>query len=160
MSNILKKPEFDDIPPCNIRIDKEGRWYHTIWGTELIHKPMRLFLFSLLERDEKGRYILRLKDQRCYIEVEDVPFVVMRVDKKVDTFSIKLNDETQEELDLNTLWVGASNVLYCKIKEGKFEARFSRPAYYQLTNYVEFDELEKRFYIPLDDRKHFINTKG
>lgn len=89
------------------------------------------------------------------MEVEDTPFVVMRVDK-THTFTITLNDETQEELDLNTLWVGNQNVLYCKIREGKFEARFSRPAYYQLTNYVEFDESEERFYISLDNRKYFI----
>lgn len=155
MPNISKKPEFDDIPPCNIRIDKEGKWYHTIWGTELIHKPMRLFLFSLLEKDEKGRYILRLRNQRCYLEVEDVPFVVMRVDK-ADVFHIRLNDETQEELDLSSLWVGAENVLYCKVKGGKFEARFSHPAYYQLANHVECNGLGERFYIALHDRKYFI----
>jgi len=155
VSNISEKPEFNDIPPCNIRVDKEGKWYHTIWGTELIHKPMRLFLFSLLERDEKGRYILRLKNQRCYLEVEDTPFVVMRVDK-THTFLITLNDETKEELDLNTLWVGDENVLYCKIREGKFEARFSRPAYYQLANYVEFDESQEKFYIVLNNHRYFI----
>ena len=116
---------------------------------------MRLFLFSLLERDEKGRYILRLKNQRCYLEVEDTPFVVMRVDK-THTFLITLNDETKEELDLNTLWVGDENVLYCKIREGKFEARFSRPAYYQLANYVEFDESQEKFYIVLNNHRYFI----
>ncbi len=155
MSNISEKPEIRDIPPCNIRIDREGKWYHTIWGTELIHKPMRLFLFSLLERDEKGRYILRLKNQRCYLEVEDTPFVVMRVDKN-QTFTITLSDETQEGLDMNTLWVGDENVLYCKIREGKFKARFSRPAYYQLADYIEFDESQEKFYISLDNHRYFI----
>ncbi len=155
MSNISEKPEIRDIPPCNIRIDREGKWYHTIWGTELIHKPMRLFLFSLLERDEKGRYILRLKNQRCYLEVEDTPFVVMRVDKN-QTFTITLSDETQEGLDLNTLCVGDENVLYCKIREGKFKARFSRPAYYQLADYIEFDESQEKFYISLDNHRYFI----
>ncbi len=116
---------------------------------------MRLFLFSLIEKDEKGRYILRLRNQRCYLEVEDVPFVVMRVDK-ADVFHIRLNDETQEELDLSSLWVGAENVLYCKVKEGRFEARFSHPAYYQLANYVDCDESGERFYIALHDWKYFI----
>jgi hypothetical protein len=52
-------------------------------------------------------------------------------------FTLVLNDETREPLDAATLSVGAEQVLYARVKGGRHEARFLRPAYYQLVRYVE-----------------------
>ena len=51
-------------------------------------------------------------------------------------FSVVLNDETREPLDPASLRVGAENVLYCRVKGGH-EARFLRPAYYELMRHAE-----------------------
>ena len=47
-----------------------------------------------------------------------------------------LNDETREPLDPATLRVGADHVLYCRVKGGRHEARFLRPAYYELMRHA------------------------
>ena len=72
-------------------------------------------------------------------------------------FKIFLNDETEEELNLESLSVGKDNVLYCAVKNGKFKARFLRPSYYRLTEHM-LQEGEDRFYIPLNGRKYYINS--
>ena len=48
-----------------------------------------------------------------------------------------LNDGTREPLDPTTLRVGAEHVLYCRVKGGAHEARFLRPAYYELMRHAE-----------------------
>jgi len=71
-------------------------------------------------------------------------------------FKIFLNDETEEELNLESLSVGKDNVLYCAVKGGNFKARFLRPSYYRLTEHM-LQEGEDRFYIPLNGRKFFLD---
>ncbi|MBW2149835.1 MAG: hypothetical protein JRI22_22825, partial [Deltaproteobacteria bacterium] len=53
-------------------------------------------------------------------------------------------------------WVGQDNVLYCKVKGGAFHARFLRPAYYQLAEFVE--EEGGRFYIQRGGERYYIRT--
>ena len=48
-----------------------------------------------------------------------------------------LNDETSEPLDPRTLRVGPAHVLYCCVRGGAHEARFLRPAYYDLLRHAE-----------------------
>ena len=130
-----------DIPPCNIRIDKEGNWYYQ--GAPIINKKIYLHLNQCLDRDSSGRYILSMEGERCYLEVEDTPFVIQEVaggeqaEGNETPLTLKINDGTEETLDARTLRVGKDNVLYCKIKGGKFEARFLRSAYYQLARFLE-----------------------
>ena len=52
-------------------------------------------------------------------------------------FTVVLNDESREPLDPATLRVGAENVLYCRVKGGAHEARWLRPAYYDLMRHAE-----------------------
>jgi len=128
----------NDIPPCLIYIDKEGRWYHR--GAEMIHREFIRLFYNNIELDSSGRYVIDWKGQRCYVEVEDTAFVVRSV--------------TQEELMPDTLYVGQDNVLYCSVKNHTFPARFNRAAYYQLAAYVE--EENGTYYLPLNGRKNKI----
>ena len=92
--------------------------------------------------------------------MEDTPFVVtdvVLVEQGESFFNIQLNDETEEELDLESLSVGKDNVLYCAVKGGIFRARFLRPSYYRLTEHM-LQEGEDRFYIPLNGKKYYIMT--
>jgi len=140
----------DNLPPCLIHVDKEGRMWHL--GAEMIHEGINQLLSEHVELDEKGRYIISFRGQRCFVEVEDTFFVIARLDylkadqESPEKYFVTLNDGTQEELDPSTLTVGRENVLYARVKSGRFPARFLRPAYYQLTEYVE--EKGGRFVLP------------
>ena len=149
----------NDIPPCLIFIDKEGRWYHR--GAEMIHREFIRLFYNNMELDSRGRYVIDWQGQRCYVEVEDTAFVVRRVvyqDKGKDEnerFILSLSDDTEEDLFPDTLYVGQDNVLYCSVKNHTFPARFNRAAYYQFAAYVE--EENGTYYLPLNGRKNKIS---
>jgi len=149
-----------DLPPCLITIDKEGRWYHK--GAEMIHREFIRLFYENMELDSLGRYVIDWKGQRCYVDVEDTAFVVRRVthQEKVaegvkERFLLSLSDDTEEDLVPETLYVGRDNVLYCRVKNRTFPARFTRAAYYQLTEYVQ--EEDGVYYLPLSGRKNKIS---
>jgi hypothetical protein len=149
-----------DMPPCSIFIDKEGRWFHK--GAEMVRRDIVRFFYERIGVDAMGRYVIRQGPERCYLEVEDTPFVVQKVSFTVDggtqNFSLLLSDDSSELLDPKTLSVGQESVLYCKVKEGRFPARFLRPAYYQLAEFVR--EEKGGFYLPLNGEKHFIRPRA
>ncbi|MGE4093434.1 MAG: hypothetical protein AB7G75_21630, partial [Candidatus Binatia bacterium] len=60
-------------------------------------------------------------------------------------FTLRLNDESEEQLDPTSLYIEAGNVLYCRVKKQEYTARFLRPAYYQLTAYIEEDNTNGTF---------------
>jgi hypothetical protein len=59
---------------------------------------------------------------------------------------------------MNSLHIGKDNVLYCRVKEGKFAARFSRNSYYQLAEFIEQSENGSHFFINLNEEKYFIKS--
>jgi len=150
-----------DLQPCLIHIDKEGRWFHK--GVEMIRREFVQSFYQQMEMDPAGRYIILWGGKRCYVDVEDTAFVVKRVSspdeqgEKGTGFMVRLSDETEEELMPDTLYLGESNVLYCKVKEGNFPARFNRAAYYQLTAHVEPGE--EGYVLPVNGRKFKIGSK-
>ncbi len=149
------------IPPCLIYIDKEGRWFYK--GVEMIRREFIRLFYQHMEIDAQGRYIINLGGSRCYVEVEDTPFLVRRTllenrDQASDSrFILFLSDDTQEDLVPDTLLIGDDNVLYCKVKNRTFPARFDRAAYYQLIEYVE--EENDEYFIPLNGEKYFIRRE-
>ncbi len=142
-----------EIPPCNIRIDKEGNWYYK--EAPIIREDIYLLFNQHIVRGSDGRYLLHIGNEKCYLEVDDTPFVIKRVSLRAD-FKILLNDATQETLRLDTLRVGTDNILYCKVKDGEFDARFSRPSYYQFAEHIAYDEVEDRYFIPLDEKRYYL----
>ena len=148
----------DDLPPCLIHVDKEGRLWHL--GAEMIHKGINQLLMEHVELDEKGRYIIVFRGQRCFVEVEDTLFVINRVDhlpeagKEPEKFVVTLNDDSREELHPETLFLGDENVLYARIKSRRFPARFLRKGYYQLADHII--EKEGRFILPYRGREYEI----
>jgi hypothetical protein len=146
--------------PFSIKIDKEGIWYYN--GAEMFRKDIVNLFYEGLKRDEAGQYRIELGDDWCFIEVEDVPFVVKAVNKsgskgtESETIEIYLNNENSEKLDPSSLRVGKDNVLYCTVKEGEFDARFSRAAYYQIADYIEHDKEKNSYFITLNGRIYTI----
>ena len=141
-----------------IRIDKEGVWYYN--GAEMIRKDIIMSFARNLICDETGKYLIELDNERCYVEVEDTPFVVRKVSfiqsPGKDYFSALLSDDSIEELDLNSLSISDANILYCTVKNNKFRARFSRPAYYQLAAYIKHDSSDDRYYVTMNGSSYHV----
>ena len=146
----------------DIRIDKEGVWYYK--GAHMFRKDILCVFFEHLQIDECGKYLIELNEERCYLDVEDTVFVVGAVYKtklpdngryQIDVF---LSDDSCEKLEMSSLYIGNDNVLYCRVKEGKFAARFSRNSYYQLAEFIEQSENGSYFFINLNDEKFMINS--
>jgi uncharacterized protein len=142
-----------------ISIDKEGRWYHK--GAEMIHREFIRLFYEHMSVDSTGRYIIEWAGERCFVEVEDTAFVVRGVTpeeiegKGLQGFRLLLSDDTVEALQPETLSVGRDHVLYCQVK-GRFPARFSRPAYYQLAAHIE-EEAGSHF-LPLRGVRYWIRA--
>ena len=147
----------EDIPACHIRIDKEGNWYYQ--GLPIIKREIYLHLNRCLRKDPSGKHILLMDGEKCYLEVEDTPYVIKEVRQGAGPqpnppFFVKLNDETEEELRAGTLRVGKESVLYCKVKDALYDARFLRASYYQLAQFLQYDG--GRYYFVVGDKKFYL----
>ena len=154
----MDKPHIDK---CMIYIDKDGAWFHE--NRPIINEEIVGLFYSHLRRDQWGRYLIEWRGQICEVDVEDVPLVVKRVDLENHagaaghSVKVTLNDRSQEELDFDSLRVGHENVLYCSARSGALEARFSRPAYYQFAELLEYDEDSGRYFIQTGSSKRMID---
>jgi uncharacterized protein len=149
-----------DIPPCNIRIDKEGVWYYK--GNEIFRDEIVKFFYQNLKKDEAGRYLIELENDCCYLEVEDTPYVVKAIYKctlesaNEECIHLLLSDQSTEKLNCDSLWAGRDNVLYCSVKKGAFSARFSRASYYQIAAFIECSDCGSEYFIPLNGKRFGI----
>ena len=144
-----------------IYVDKDGNWFHN--GAPIIHREILALFYSSLDIDERGRYTIKVADQVCCLDVEDTPYIIVRTDLisgsshgEKDRFVLRFNDDTEEELALETLWIGPGHVLYCKIRGGRFRARFSRPGYYQLAQYFQEEPETRRYFLLLNNKKYYV----
>ncbi|MEE9213982.1 MAG: hypothetical protein V3U54_04185 [Thermodesulfobacteriota bacterium] len=139
-----------------IYIDSSGHWF---WDRiKITHKWTYLYNNSLLSRDKEGNYYIDDGSGRVYIEVEDTPFIVTMINKHKNSFLIRLNDQTEEKLDLNNLWISEKNIPYTMVKGSEFNARFSRPAHYELSKH--YIQEGNNFYININSKKYFIKKLG
>jgi len=148
----------DDSPPCLIYIDKEGNWYHK--GVPMIHKGFVQLFYKNMTIDAQGRYIIEMDGQKCYVDVEDTAYVVKGVthleEEAKERFILHLSDDSQEDLDPETLYVGEHDVLYCRVKGQAFPARFTRAAYYQIARFIV--EEDGKFFLPLKGKHYQIKS--
>lgn len=147
----------EDTPPCHIRIDKEGNWYYQ--GLPIINQEIYRHLNRCLKKDSSGKHILLMNGEKCYLEVEDTPFVIQEVSLRFapehnPSLFLRLKDGTEEELKTDTLKVGRDNVLYCKVKDAQYDARFLRASYYQLAKFLQHDG--KRYFLLVEGQKIYL----
>lgn len=129
----------------------------------MFRKDILCIFFEHLEIDDAGKYFIELNGEIYYIDVEDTPIVVVAVyhtessdgQKKL---VILLSDDSMEDLDVMSVCIGNENVLYCRIRQGKFLARFTRKSYYQLAEFIVPDD-EETYYIVVNNHKYLIKTK-
>lgn len=139
-----------------IYIDNRGNWFQD--GIEIKHRLTYLYNNKLLDRDVEGRYYIDDGSCRMYVRVEDTPFVVKTLRKEGEDYYITLNDETEEKLNLDTLRMNEENIPYTKVKSKKFDARFTRPAYYELMKHAVQDGED--FYIESKGQKHNLGNRA
>jgi hypothetical protein len=146
---------FDVSSFLKLVIDKDGKWFQN--GAEIVHPEIYRLFNSILEKTDDGEYRVKFGREMCRVEVEDAPFVVQRVDEdEQGRIVIQLNDGSREPLDPERLWIDCRNIPYTEVKAGEFHARFSRPAYYQLANYIISDDNEDVFFLLIDGEKTAI----
>jgi hypothetical protein len=129
---------FYAIHNSHIRFGRDGRWYAD--GEPIANARIARLFSQSVHRAADGAYELRVAEERAPIEVDDTPYVVAAAGTDAEgTAWVELNDGTREPLDPRTLAVGADDVLYCRVKNGREAARFLRPAYYQLADRIAAD---------------------
>jgi uncharacterized protein len=141
----MPRAGFYAVESGKISFRRDGNWYT---DEERIDNPRIALLFSRsIRRNPDGSYLLQVGDERASITVEDTPYVVKSVEGDAARgFTLVLNDEEREPLDATSLEVGPDNVLYCRVKNGAYAARFLRPAYYHLSDCLGMDENGEFFF--------------
>jgi len=129
---------FYAVESGKISFRRDGNWYS---DDERIDNPHIALLFSRsIRRNPDGSYFLQVAEERAPVTVEDTPYVVKAIDGDARSgFTLVLNDEQRTPLDPAALEVGGHNVLYARVKDGAFRARFLRSAYYHLSDCIEGD---------------------
>lgn len=138
----IEHPDFFRLPPppgqsreSSIVLDAAGRFWHE--GEPVEHRGMRdAFAAWVGRHPDDGRYVLCNGYDWSYFRVEDVPFFVRGLRAERGALVLSLSDGTEEELAPGTLRAGAGGALYCTIKQGTFEAKFTPTAQTALVPYV------------------------
>lgn len=139
-------PEFcGDIP---MRIARDGRWFYQ--GGEITRAAM-VKMFSRILWKEGARYFLKTPVEKVGIEVEDVPFQVISVER-IDSESpvLRFTTATGEQLEagpehplrVETDPVTGEPSPYLMIRQG-MEGRIQRAVFYQLANWAETKPLSQ-----------------
>jgi len=135
------------------KIDRDGRLW--IEGTELTDPQVLKLFMKRLEKLPDGKFRVLCMGENNLIEAEDVPYVVQNLDVGKDRIELVFPGNYREELNPRTLRVGKDNVLYCKVRQGEFDARFNRKPYMELTRLVE-RKPNRTYYLNLGDNQYII----
>ena len=133
-----------------LRVDVDGNWYDD--DVEITHHGVLANLRGNLRRDAEGYFIQTRV--RIPVTVDDVPWVITRIERRGDRLHAFLNDGTETAVDPATLRIGAGDVPYCAVKDGAFEARLSRAAAFQLLGHGEYDERTEQGTLRLGERRY------
>jgi uncharacterized protein len=136
-----------------LRITRDGEWLDD--GEDVTHPGILANLWENLRVDADGHY-LQVGPARIPVEVDDAPFVVVRLAVEGDRAVITLNDLTREPLAVDTLTFDAAGVPHCRVKDGRFAARWSRAATYQLLERVEHTEVAPQATLIIGGERHSI----
>jgi hypothetical protein len=129
--HLWNPPHCGDI---DIRIARDGTWFHE--GSPIGRAPLVRLFSSVLRKDPDG-YVLVTPVEKLKIEVEDVPFIAVRVDRMGEglRFVTNVGDAVvagpehplRVEIDPQT----GEPAPYVHVRGG-LEARLARPVFYEL----------------------------
>ena len=132
-------PDFYRLAPppgasreSTITLDRQGRFWHD--GDRVDHPALEQALRTWISlHPDDGRLILTNGYDWCYFRCEDAPFFVDALRVEPDgAVTLRLFDGTEEALDPATLSLNADGIAYARVKDGRYDARFSRHAQTQL----------------------------
>lgn len=119
-----------------IRLDREGRFWHE--GGQVEHPGLYRAFLRWLDVLDDGRSVLRLDDKRyAYLDVDDAHLLVVAARWEGERVLVATNDGVEQELDYESLAVGAADALYCRARGGRLVARVTTPAYYVIAEGIE-----------------------
>lgn len=146
-------------PTRKISFGKDGWWYA---NDERIQNRRINVLFSQhLHKTAEDVYEITIGWDKVTVVIDDAPFVVTQVTSNSEQgLTLRLNDESEEPLDPTTLSINQDNVLYCRVKGKEHAARFLRPAYYQLAEYIQGNEERGTFWLSLQERAYPITPSS
>src|SRR5262245_42341423 len=116
------------------QVDRDGRIFHD--GTEIVDGPtLRFFLLAMTRRAD-GRYLVTCHGVQIWFAPADTPFVVQRLHPSIDAgdlqaVELELAGGYRERLDPATLESDGEAVA-CRVRQGRFRARFGRVAMQQI----------------------------
>lgn len=162
LQNLLRVAEQngETIAPCEIYVNEEAEWFHC--GAKIIREDILEFFYKHITFSDQHGYMIEWRNTRCTLDVADTPFVITRVDRFTedrdnDAILLSLRHIIEPELlAAATLTVGEKNVLYCRVRDAAFRARFSRPAYYQLAEWISEEPDSGRFFLEINNNKYYI----
>jgi uncharacterized protein len=131
-----------------LRIDRSGDWFDD--DVQVTHPGVLANLRAGLRRDAEGYFIQTRV--RIPVEVDDVPWVITRLEPRGSVLFAQINDETEEIVDPASIRIGPGQVPYCTIKGGAFMARLDRAAAYQLLSFADYDDATGRGTLRLGGR--------
>ena len=134
----------------DLRIDRDGDWYDE--GVQVTHPGILANLRSNLKKDADGYFIQTRV--RIPVNVDDAPWAVARIERRGEALHAVLNDGSEERIDPASIRLGRGDAPYCLVKNGAFEARFSRAATFQLLALADYDEASGRGALRLGGREY------
>ena len=111
-------------------LDAEGHLWHE--GTEIDDPAVLKLFLENMEPLADGRFRVFCQGEECVVAAEDVPHVVTDLKISPREIGLVFPGGVTEPLDPATLFVGKLNVLYCRIRGGRFVARFNRRTYLEI----------------------------
>lgn len=116
-----------------IELRANGQWKHE--GLDFENPKVISLFFRSVARTAGGTWVLSIPPFTYPIEVERTGFFVTSVDPA--TGLISLSDETCESLDPHTVHYEPDGRMFCRVKDGAFEARFLKGAYYRFAELID-----------------------
>lgn len=132
-------------PNCgeiDIRILRDGSWRHE---GRPIPRPALVRLFSTVLRKDPDGYVLVTPAEKLKIEVDDVPFVAVAMERRGGALVFRTNvgDEVEagpeDPLRVETDPATGEPRPYVHVRRG-LEARLARPVFYELVDMAELRE--------------------
>jgi hypothetical protein len=120
------------------QVDRDGRVFHD--GTEIVDPAVLRFFLRAMTRTAAGRYLVLCQGERNWFEAADTPFVVQRLHLTVEDAALRAVElhfvgDYREPLDPHTL-EAERDLLFCRVRGGRFRARFGRMAVQQLAPFL------------------------
>ena len=122
-----------------IVLDAEGRFSQD--GAAFDHHKLSAAFHRWIARHpDDGRFILTNGLDWSYFTVEDAPYFVRQLAEREGNITLTLSDGSEEALVAANTRLGKDGALYTKVKNGTFDAKFTRHAQTALAPYlVELD---------------------